>query len=158
MADVLIGGVGADTLTANAGLDTLTGGAGVDTFVVKTVTANVNTYSTITDATAGDIVNLVDLGAETFQSTKVTLANTAVFQDYANAVVAAGANASVNGYVGWFQFNGDTYVVESMHNGTTTPSFTNGTDLVVKLTGLVNLSTASIFNIGAAGGPLLAIH
>ena len=158
VADVLIGGVGADTLTANAGLDTLTGGAGVDTFVVKTVTANVNTYSTITDATAGDIVNLVDLGAETFQSTKVTLANTAVFQDYANAVVAAGANASVNGYVGWFQFNGDTYVVESMHNGTTTPSFTNGTDLVVKLTGLVNLSTASIFNIGAAGGPLLAIH
>jgi len=155
-ADTLIGGAAADTLTANAGLDTLTGGSGADTFVVQTAGANVNTYSTITDAAAGDTLKLADKGTETFTSTKVALAGTAVFQDFANAVVAAGGDASTNGAIGWFQFNGDTYVVESQHNGTTTPSFVNGTDLIVKLTGLVDLSTATLANIAAA--PQLAIH
>jgi S-layer protein len=151
--DTLVGGASADKLVANAGLDTLTGGAGADTFVVATAGANVNTYTTITDIAKGDILQLANLGLETFGSTKVALAGTAVFQDYANAVVAAGGNASANAYIGWFQFGGDTYIVESLHNGTTTPSFTNGTDLVVKLTGLIDLaataSPAAFTNNGA---------
>jgi len=48
-----------------------------------------------------------------------------------------------------FQFNGDTYIVESQHNGATTPSFTNGTDIAVKLSGLVDLSTATLLQNGA---------
>ena len=41
---------------------------------------------------------------------------------------------------GWFQFGGDTYVVTDVSTAT---SFVNGTDMVVKLTGLVDLSTAT---------------
>ncbi|MBD8049701.1 beta strand repeat-containing protein [Limnohabitans radicicola] len=157
LADTLIGGAGNDQITANAGLNTLTGNGGNDTFVVQLPGASLNVYSTITDANAGDTLQLKDKGAETFTATKVTLAATAVFQDYANAVVNAGGNASSNGAIGWFQYNGDTYVVQSMHNATTAPNFSNGTDLVVKLTGLVDLSTATLANIGGAA-PLLLIH
>lgn len=155
IANVLIGGSGADTLTANAGLGTLTGGAGKDKFVVATAGANVNTYTTITDAAAGDTIQLADLGtAEVFTTAKVVLGDTAVFQDYANAVVNAGGDSSSNAHIGWFQFAGNTYVVEAMHDATTTANFTNGTDLVVKLTGLVDLSTASL-NTGS--GPTLLL-
>ncbi len=154
-ADVLIGGAANDTITANKGLDTLTGNGGNDTFVIV-ASANVNSYATITDANAGDQVKLVDLGAETFAAAKISLAPTAVFQDYANAAINAGGDASANAYIAWFQYGGDTYIVESMHNATTTLDFQNGTDAIVKLTGLVDLSTATLFNIGAA--PVVAIH
>jgi S-layer protein len=155
-ADVLIGGAANDTITANAGLDTLTGNGGNDTFVIGTAGGNVNTYSTITDANAGDVIQFKDSGNETFGATKVTLGDTAVFQDYANAVVQAGGNASTNAYVGWFQFSGNTYVVESLHDGTTTASFVNGTDIIVKLTGIVDLSHASLLQSGGAPDLLLA--
>jgi S-layer protein len=154
IADTLIGGAGADTLIANKGLDVLTGGAGADVFKIQTVTANVNTYSTITDAASGDTIMLVDKGTESFTASKVTLSATAVFQDYANAVVNAGGDGSTNGRLGWFQFSGDTYVVESLHNAGTTADFVNNTDLVVKLTGLVDLSTASL---ASGSGPTLLI-
>jgi S-layer protein len=157
LADVLIGGAAADTLTNNAGLTTLTGGAGADTFVIDTVGANVNTYTTITDAAKGDIVSLKSMAAEaligaSMTASKVTLSNTAVFQDYANAVIAAGGDSGTNGHIGWFVFNGDTYIVESMHDGSGAgiPSFVNGTDLVVKLTGTIDLTKAT-FASGAAG-------
>jgi len=154
VGDTLIGGAAGDTLTANAGLDTLTGGAGNDKFVVASPGANVNTYSTITDATAGDVLVLSDKGMlETFNATKVVLGDTAVFQDYANAVIQINGDASTNGKIGWFQFNGNTYIVESMHNGATTPSFVNGTDLVVKLSGLVDLSSASLVQTGGGAAP-----
>jgi len=42
--------------------------------------------------------------------------------------------------VSWFQIGGNTYIIENSSNGT---SFTNGTDFIVKVTGLVDLSTAS---------------
>jgi S-layer protein len=147
-ADVLIGGTSADVLTANAGLDVLTGGGGHDTFVVQTASSSIGVYSTITDFVAGDQLKLAVVGTETFQSTKISLAGTAVFQDYANAAIAATGDAHLNGAVAWFQYNGDTYVVENLHNGTTTPSFVNGTDIVVKLTGLVDLSHAGFNSAG----------
>jgi S-layer protein len=138
------GGTGVDTVTVGGGSNTLTLGTGADKVSITAASANVNTYSTITDASAGDTITFADLGTETFNTAKVSLATTAVFQDYANAVVQAGGNASVNGAFGWFQFSGDTYLVQSRHDGSgVNASFTNGTDMVVKLTGLVDLSTAT---------------
>jgi len=137
------GGTGVDTVTVGGGLNVLTLGTGADVVSITAAGANVNTYTTITDAAAGDSITFANKGTETFNTTKVALASTAVFQDYANAVVAAGGNASTNGAFGWFQFGGDTYLVESQHDGSTVPSFTNGIDFVVKLTGLIDLSTAT---------------
>ncbi len=135
-ADVLLGGSGDDTLTGNAGLSKLTGGAGNDVFVVNVASQNVNSYATITDFTAGDLIQFT--GAKGLQAAKVSLGSTAVFQDYANSAV----NSAKVGELTWFQFSGDTYVV--MDNGNDSNSgFVNNEDFVVKVTGLVDLTNAS---------------
>ena len=137
--DVLIGGAGNDTLIVHGNLTTLTGGAGTDTFDIGTATSNVNSYATITDIAVGDIIKFADTaGTETFQASKVVLGDTAVFQDYANAAI----NATNQGDISWFQVGGNTYVIEHASADAAT-SFLNGTDIVVKLTGTVDLTKAS---------------
>lgn len=135
-ADILVGGAGDDTLVAGSGLATLTGGAGNDLFKIGVASANVNSYATVTDFAAGDLVQFV--GATAFTSAKVSLGETAVFQDYANAAV----NALEVGQIGWFTFGGNTYVVADMGADSTT-GFVNGQDFIVKLTGTVDLTNAS---------------
>lgn len=137
-ADVLVGGAGNDTLTGNAGLSTLTGGAGNDLFVLNVASLDVNSYATITDFAAGDLLKVT--GVSAFKSAKVALGDTAVFQDYANAAI----NTLLTTEAGWFQFGGNTYVVADI--GAETTTFTNAQDFVIKLTGLVDLSNASFNN------------
>ena len=68
---------------------------------------------------------------------KVTLGDTAVFQDFANSAIVN----NDTGDVAWFQFSGNTYVIENVSDSTT--AFQNNSDVIVKITGLVDLSTAS---------------
>lgn len=131
-ADVLDGGAGNDTLVAGT-LTSMTGGAGNDTFDMTTQLSNVNSYATITDLSSGD---KIETASTVFKAAAVTLASTAVFQDYANEAIKITDATDVS----WFQFGGDTYVVENDSNST---SFVNGTDDIIKITGLVDLSTAS---------------
>jgi S-layer protein len=145
VADTLIGH-GNSILTSNAGLDVLTGGVsstGANTYNINGIGANGNIYSTITDFTVKNDVLSLNVDANTLiKGINITsqLGNTAVFQDYLNAAVNdAGANAHT---VNWFQWNGDTYVVDAA-NTTASSSFINGTDIVVKLSGVVDLSTAT---------------
>ena len=138
MADTLIGGAADDYLEANNNLTTMTGNGGNDSFYIYTPNTS-NSYATITDANVGDVIQFQNISA--FNLVKETLAPTAVFQDYANAAVFITAPAQDN--AAWFQFGGNTYIVENKgviaHS-----SFINGTDLIVKLTGLVDLSHASV--------------
>ena len=137
-ADVLIGGAGQDKLVSNAGLDVLTGGAGNDMFVIGTASLNSSSYATITDFSAGDLIQFA--GADSFKAAKIAVADTAVFQDFANAALnAIGVND-----LAWFQYNGNTYVV--MDKGSDSTTFVNGEDVIVKLTGLIDLGNAS-FNV-----------
>ena len=124
------------TLTNNA---VVTGGLGADKFTIG-ATANGQTYSTVADATKGDIFAFTTV-ATSFVAAKITLGVTAVFQDYLDAATAGGTA----GKVSWFQTATDTYIVEDAAAGAT---FVNGTDTVVKLAGLVDLSTAT-FAAGA---------
>lgn len=138
----LVGNAGNDTLIGSANLVTLTGGAGTDTFDVSFAVSNANSYATITDFSAGDklLFAAADSGGGTggvvnFVNAKIALASTASFADYANAaVVAAGLDD-----VAWFQFGGDTYVVQDLGADSTT-AFVNGTDSIVKLAGTIDLS------------------
>jgi S-layer protein len=140
-ADVLIGGAGNDTLTANKGLTTLTGGAGNDVFVIPVASVNSSSFATITDFAVGDRLKIT--AADSFTSAKVALADTAVFQDYANAAITA---ITANNGLAWFQFSGNTYVVKELDNGTNATTFVNNEDFIVKLTGLFDLSTAVFSN------------
>lgn len=135
VADKLFGGAGNDTLVNNAGLSELTGGEGNDLFVIGTASTNVNSYSTIMDFQAGDLLQMS--GAVAFKSAKVDLGGTAVFQDLANAAI----NSLTVGQAGWFQFDGNTYVVQD--RVTEDSTFRNGEDYIVKIVGLVDLSNAS---------------
>ena len=135
-SQTLNGGAGADTLIVTGDLATLSGGAGNDVFNIGNATTNVNSYATTTDLAAGDLIKF-SAGAADFVSAKVTLGDTAVFQDLANAAIAN----SDTGDVAWFQFSGNTYVIENVSNNAS--AFVNNTDIIVKITGLVDLSTAS---------------
>ena len=64
----------------------------------------------------------------------------------------AGTQAGGQYGVAWFQFNGNTFIVQDVD---ATAGFTDGQDIIVKLTGLVDLS-ASSFN-EAGQGTLLYI-
>lgn len=150
VADTLIGGAGNDTLTTNAGLTTLTGGAGNDTFVAA-VANTATSYSTITDFSVGDHLQMAAKGTATFASTKITLASTATFLEYLNE--AAKGDATTNAKLSWFQFGGNTYVVEDLTN---TGSFA-ATDIVVGLTGLVDLSNAALSLNGETPVPTLTL-
>ena len=104
--------------------------------------ANVNSYTTIGDATAGDKIYFIDAAViDTFVSSAVTLAGSAAFQDYANAAVNG---LTTVGNIAKFQYGGDTYIVQQQGSVVATADFESGTDVIVKLTGLVNLSTATL--------------
>ena len=151
-ASTLLGNGGADTLTTNLGLTTLTGGAGNDLFVIPGAAANGNVYTTITDATAGDRIQLFDVasGTEVWNTTAISLAGTASFSDYLNAASTSGTGATT-AQISWFAFGGNTYIVEDASDST---SFFAGKDAVVALTGVVDLSAASL---NGAADPILMI-
>jgi S-layer protein len=132
--DILSGGGGADSLTAG-NLTTMTGGGGNDTFKLSTAPTSLNTYATITDFSVGDVL---DTTATTMNATQVVLADTASFQDFANAAVGS-TGASLQ--VAWFQFGGNTYVVVDKTTGGAT--FDDSNDFIIKLAGLHDLSTAN---------------
>ncbi|WP_086465744.1 beta strand repeat-containing protein [Oceanibaculum nanhaiense] len=139
-ADTINGGAGNDQITSGAGLDIVDVGTGTDTFIV-TANSNGNIYATISGMGSGDKVDFLAGGAAaTFTTAAITLASTAAFADFLQASAAGGADRVV-----WFQFGGDTYLVQDVTAGAT---FTNGADQVVKLSGLIDLSTATIDGAG----------
>lgn len=138
---VLNGGAGNDTLVIS-GVGTinsvqLTGGAGADMFIVAAAADNLNAVSTIKDLGAGDTI--VFVGAHDFQETKVVLdaEGNPNLTDYANAAIA---EATDLGGMAWFQYNNNTYIVQDRAGGT---AYQEGTDCIIKITGLVDLGAAS---------------
>lgn len=128
--------IAADT-NAAADIDTVTVGA----------PATANNYATIIGLGKGDVLSFADKGTEvwagvgaTGATAKVTLdPSTALFADYVAA--ASAADGSTNGTFSWFQFGGNTYVVEDKSAGA---GFVAGTDIIVKLTGTVDLTKAVV--------------
>lgn len=127
------GGTAADTLTTSTFASTLTGGAGNDNFVVAG-SAGVANMTTITDFTKGDKVTLS--GSSSFATTKVDVG--AVSTLTAALDLAAAGTTGTN--AAWFQYGGNTYIVEDNNAATTF----NAADVVVKLSGLVDLSTSTL--------------
>ena len=166
-------GAGKDTITlastqkytVNAGADddtitgigstsgtVVTGGAGKDTFVINKgidpVTFAASKTSTITDFTKGDTIKIGGVGADTTQN-KIVKYEVSGSLDFANnfkeALKAAGDNK-----VAYFTYRDpdsnstDTYVVKS-HGA---DAVADSDDYVVKLSGAVDLSNATITTSG----------
>ena len=150
--DVLNLGIsGTVTADVTTGLNVVTLGAGADTINVNVAATNGNTYTTLTGFGTDDkidfsgllkhvnsgnatIANKTDIGAA------ITLGDTAAFADFVQAAstkaVALDAPA-----VSWFQYQGNTYVAVDTDTAVT---FQNGKDTIIKLTGLIDLSTADL--------------
>lgn len=140
-ASTVDAGTGDDQITTSAAGSTITLGGGDDKVTVAaTVAASTTapTITTITDAFgAGDSLVFANQGTEAFTSAKADVSAATTLVDALNiAITAAG---DTNGQIYWFQYGGNTYVVE--HLGASTNLDT--ADVVVKLAGLVDLSTAS---------------
>lgn len=133
-------GAGDDTIVSAAAGGTFTGGLGNDKFDVALAVmtgGNAGTeagvVATITDFSAGDAVKLLG-GATSFTATKVALDDTVQDLDAALALAVGAANVAT-----WFQYGTNTYIVSNDGD----VGFDGG-ELVVKLTGLVDLSTATL--------------
>jgi Ca2+-binding RTX toxin-like protein len=155
--DSIVAGLGNDTIDAGAGNDTITSGngseritlgTGTDQFNVLRTNTNKFVYSTITDLTFTGSANAaqgldqlnfftVAVGGanETFNSTGIALGANATFADYLDAAVASNGT---QGELSWFQFNGNTYIAQDNNAAAV---FTVGSDMVVEIAGLQDLST-----------------
>ena len=133
-------GAGDDRIISSAQGGTFTGGDGKDIFDVKLATGSDNMV-TITDFVAGtDKLTFVNKGDETFAKADVSDA-----QSLEAALDAAAAgDGSTNGALSWFQYGGNTYIVQDLSSQS---DFQSG-DIVVKLVGEHDLSgmTVADFN------------
>ena len=66
---------------------------------------------------AGDALSFANKGTEVFTTAAVSLGGGSTLTDYMNA--AAAGNGGTNGIVRWFQFEGNTYVVQDLSAGAT---------------------------------------
>ncbi len=120
------GGDGNDTITVLGGVSTtLTGGAGKDTFDATEAFGS-GVVTTITDYVLGtDTIKIA--GSNSLEKATTTSGT------YDALLAAADTQASSKAV--WFQFDGNTYIVGDTSS--------NAADVVVKLVGLFNLTTAT---------------
>jgi S-layer protein len=146
--DTIDGGAGNDSITGGTGADTLTGGAGVDTFIFSTVgdssRLNLDTISDLSvGTTTSDSITLANRGTEvgangtTITATKsdVSLASTLI---EALNLVSTG-DGSTHGIVKWFQYDGNTYLVEDRSSEVVFDDVGADADIAIKITGIVDL-------------------
>lgn len=134
-------GAGDDTIVSAATGGKFTGGAGNDKFDVALAVATGTTealaiLASIADLTAGDSIKLLAGNVGTTLGAKTALDGTVTNLDLA---IATASLTDVVNEVSWFQYGANTYVVAN--NGTA--GFAAG-DLVVKIVGLVDLSSATL--------------
>ncbi len=156
--DTIVGGGGNDTITGGTGVDSLTGGAGNDTFIFAATSSGTNAGSDallvasldrITDfVVVDDTLQFADLGTETFvlQATSQAVVNAlnggtgaATLLEALNAVHNALGDGSTHAVGTAFQFGGNTYATVTYD---VAGNYTANTDVVVRLDGLLSLTTA----------------
>ncbi|WP_158004825.1 S-layer protein, partial [Campylobacter fetus] len=129
------GGSGDDIITVGYDTQVVTLGAGNDTVVLKAGNADIAKYSTITDFSKGDKIDISQLkaaNAATSISKAEKLASTATFTEQVEAILKS--DGSTTAVAKYFQFGGDTYIVVDTANAATT-TITAATDGIIKLAG-----------------------
>lgn len=129
-------GAGDDTITSSAEGGTFTGGDGKDTFDVSKVTGKDKV--TITDFGVGtDTLTFgAGHGTQTFSDEAVDVSEATSLSDALDKAAAA-TGASSNSVLTWFTFGDKTYIVQ---DNSDSASFEEGSDLVVELAGVHDLS------------------
>ena len=134
----------------------LWGGNGSDTFNFL-VHTNLTKVSTINDIGSGDVINLKDVYNAAGAATVVTKFYAAGAQYDADTTtdVAGKVNAALaqtgESEATWFQHLGNTYIVIDANDASNVAAgavdtYIAGQDIVIKLVGTIDLSTAASFN------------
>lgn len=142
--DVAIGGAGNDTLIASgvtATYVTLNGGTGTDTYDVSGFLASsAGAAVRITNLEDNEIIKF-DTAATNFISSQVTIDENAGLSDAVDTAISYAYDSGVNtSGIAWFQLGTDTYIVQ---DATDDGVWVNGNDIIVKITGQVDLSDSS---------------
>jgi S-layer protein len=148
-ANTISAGAGNDVIHigAAAGLNTIDLGTGTDTVILDAIQTASGFYTAVTGAAAGDIIDMsavigtaAAVSTQTVMGAKITLGGASSFTTYLNAACAGDGNTA-NTVLSWFQFDGNTYIVEDT---STAATFQDGADSVIQLVGLVTLTTSTI--------------
>lgn len=140
-----LGGSGVDSVKVNSLANTVTTGGGHDVIDFTGVTSTATTFTTITDLAAGDTIKFAaNLGNATG---KLGAAITSPFGSDIFSLLNAATAGNATHNAAWFTLGGDTYIVQDNNAAGT---FTAGSDLLIKLTGIHDLSNSTLTN-GAAG-------
>ena len=153
--NVITVGTGANTITVGTGQNIVTFGAhaaGTTDTIHLGLATSANTYTTVTGLQHLDTIDLgAGNGVAVFAGGSAAAAHitlnsgTALFADYVQAA-SASTTAGANSVISWFQFGGNTYIVEDNNAST---SFAT-TDNIVKLVGNIDLgATGSVATIAA---------
>ena len=157
------GGAGVDNITVatSAGTNsvgaTVTTGAGNDIVNVTAATYNTSgSFTTITDFAKGDAIvlgNSTAGGTNSFSNVKVDVSTASSLVGALNIAASSTTATSAAALTKWFTYGGDTYVVQDVTAtaGAVVGSVINSTDTVVKLSGLLDLSTSAVAHNGVTG-------
>ncbi|MRW88160.1 DUF4214 domain-containing protein [Pseudoduganella sp. FT26W] len=145
-----LGGSGVDTVKLNSQANIVTLGGGKDVVDATTATSTATVFSTIKDIAAGDSITFAAVtkditGAAWTDGAKLGAAITSPFGDIFSLLNAATASDGTGHAVTWFQFGGDTYIVQD--NGSA-GTFAAGSDLLIKLTGIHDLTNSTLASAG----------
>jgi hypothetical protein len=151
---VVDAGAGDDKIVSAAASSIQSGGAGKDTFDVTLAPAKASGsatgyVTTITDFAAGDVLDFIGGTNGTHTATaasiaKLTLTTEATLDDAIVSALNASPKATLNAKeVVWFYYGGNTYVTFDAADDTTTNGGMANGDIVVKLTGVVDLTNAT---------------
>jgi hypothetical protein len=142
--DILKGGSAADTLISSGGNDDMYGAGGANIFDISASVYGVGKeFTTIEDIKATDTIILADKGVDKFVSTKTDV-TAATSVSTALGIASSSEDGSKNGQIVWFNYAGDTYVLESQAANGAGLTAAAATDLVIKLTGTHDLSHSAL--------------
>ena len=151
------GGSGSNSLTTGNGNDIVTLGnsAGTNTFISfgsgtdKLVLAGIATtkaaFTQTTGLGIGDSIDFSGAKGAAINAVQTNLgaqlSGQVSLDNYLNAATAASVTAGTSAVLSWFQFSGNTYIVQDTSANST---FTAGADSVVMVSGLIDISGSSI--------------
>ena len=151
------GGSGSNSLTTGNGNDIVTLGnsAGTNTFISfgsgtdKLVLAGIATtkaaFAQTTGLDIGDSIDFSGAKGAAINSVQTNLgaqlSGQVSLDNYLNAATAASVTAGTSAVLSWFQFSGNTYIVQDTSANST---FTAGADSVVMVSGMIDISGSSI--------------
>ena len=143
-ADTINGGAGNDTIQGNQGNDVLTGGNGADTFIV----GNAKDFGVdqILDFSAEDKISMDGFAVQELKKFDASTFSTVTYKTLDSVLAtfaAGGANATKNGDVVIFSYDGKTYAL--LANG----AFNEANDALVDITG-ANVASLTESNFGDA--------